>query len=448
MPDFDTPERLPEKVELLRQAVEAKITQLTEANRAHRRKIFDLYTIFEISRHLNAMLETESLLDSILLTAIGQMGTSGAAIAIQKNPEDGKLAFIKAKGISTPPGGGWEGVCCDLSGVLCQFLLHRNQAILVRELEEKIGGRTDEVEKLKGIEAELVIPLSIKNRLEGILILTGKISGVPFAENDVEFLSILANQLAVTVENARLYEREKNTNLQLRDTQNQLIRLEKLAALGELSATIAHEVNNPLGIIKNYLALISQQLTSEDPNYPFYQVIKEEVDRIAKIVRQLLDFYRPKAEEIARVDLSQILEETVVLLEKQLLSSNIEVIKNLPRSLPPIEASPAQLKQVFLNLLMNAREVMPHGGKLEVTTRSENGYVEAEVADNGDGIAPENLEKIFEPFFTTKREKGGTGLGLSVCLGIVSKSGGVIRAQNRKPKGAAFIVRLPVKEKI
>ncbi len=445
MSDFDTPEKLPEKVELLRQAVEAKITQLTEANRAHRRKIFDLYTIFEISRHLNAMLETESLLDSILLTAIGQMGTSGAAIAIQKNPGEGKLTFVKAKGIST---GRWEGVFCEVGGVLCQFLLRRNQAILLKELEEKIGGHTGEVEKLKAVEAALVIPLSVKNRLEGILILAGKISGLPFSENDVEFLSILANQLAVTVENARLYEMEKNTNAQLRDTQSQLIRLEKLAALGELSATIAHEVNNPLGIIKNYLALISQELASEDPNYHFYLVIKEEVDRIAKIVRQLLDFYRPKAEEIARVDLSQILDETVILFEKQLSSSNIEVVKNLPRSLPPIEASPAQLKQVFLNLLMNAREVMPAGGRLEVSTRSENGYVEAEVADEGEGIAPENLEKIFEPFFTTKRDKGGTGLGLSVCLGIVNKSGGLIRAQNRKPKGAAFIVRLPVKEKV
>jgi signal transduction histidine kinase len=444
MPDFDTPEKLPEKVELLRQAVEAKITQLTEANRAHRRKIFDLYTIFEISRHLNAMLETESLLDSILLTAIGQMGTSGAAIAIQQNPEEGKLVFVKAKGIAASR---WEGVSCDAGGVLCQFLLRRNQAILQKELEEKIGGQTGEVEKLAAVEAELVIPLSVKNRLEGILVLTGKISGLPFSENDIEFLSILANQLAVTVENARLYEMEKNTNAQLRDTQNQLIRLEKLAALGELSATIAHEVNNPLGIIKNYLALIAPQLAPEDPNYPFYQVIKEEVDRIAKIVRQLLDFYRPKAEELAHVDLSQVLEETVVLLEKQLASSNIEVVKNLPRSLPKIEASQAQLKQVFLNLLMNAREVMPAGGRLEVSTRAENGYVEAEVADTGDGIAPENLEKIFEPFFTTKREKGGTGLGLSVCLGIVSKTGGIIRAQNRTPKGAAFIVRLPVKEK-
>jgi len=330
---------------------------------------------------------------------------------------------------------------------MCQFLLRRNQAITIKELCERIGHQTEEVNKLTEIEAELVIPLSVKNRLEGILILTGKISGVPFSENDTEFLSILANQLAVTIENARLYELEKNSNSQLRDTQNQLIRLEKLAALGELSATIAHEVNNPLGIIKNYLALISQQLAAEDPNTPFYQVIKEEVDRIAKIVRQLLDFYRPKAEEISAVDLSQVLDETVLLVEKQLTSSNIEVLRQLPRSLPKIEASAGQLKQVFLNLLMNAREVMPSGGKLEVSTRAENGYVEAEVADSGEGIPEEYMEKIFEPFFTTKKEKGGTGLGLSVCLGIVSKHGGTIRARNIKPKGAAFVVRLPLKEK-
>ncbi len=444
MPDFDTPERLPDKVDLLRQAVEAKITQLTEANRAHRRKIFDLYTIFEISRHLNAMLETEALLDSILLTAIGQMGVNGAAIAIRKNPDEEKLHFVKAKGIAT---GLWQGVTCDFDGILCQFLLRSNQAITVKDLEEKIGHQTGEIEKLNLIEAKLVIPLSVKNRLEGILILTGKISGVPFAENDIEFLSILANQLAVTVENARLYELEKNTNVQLRETQNQLIRLEKLAALGELSATIAHEVNNPLGIIKNYLALISQQLAQEDPNYPFYQVIKEEVDRIAKIVRQLLDFYRPKAEEVGPVDLSQVLDETVVLLEKQLQSSNIEVVRQLPRSLPKVEASSGQLKQVFLNLLMNAREVMPLGGRLEVTARSENGYVEAEVADTGEGIPVENLEKIFEPFFTTRKDKGGTGLGLSVCVGIVNKHGGTIQAKNKSPRGAAFVVRLPVREK-
>lgn len=444
MPDFDTSEKLPEKVELLRQAVEAKITQLTEANRAHRRKIFDLYTIFEISRHLNAMLETDCLLDSILLTAIGQMGTSGAAIAIRKESGESRLSFVKAKGMANRT---WENCSCEIGGLLGQFLLRRNQAVLLKELEEKVGGRTDEVEKLKALEAEMVIPLCVKNRLEGILILSEKISGLPFSENDVEFLSILANQLAVTVENARLYAMEKGTNAQLRETQNQLIRLEKLAALGELSATIAHEVNNPLGIIKNYLALIAQQLAAEDPNHPFYRVIKEEVDRIAKIVRQLLDFYRPKAEELTLVDLSQILDETVVLLEKQLVSANVEVVKNLPRSLPPIEASPAQLKQVFLNLLMNAREVMPQGGRIEVTTRSENGYVEAEVADTGEGIPPENLEKIFEPFFTTKRDKGGTGLGLSVCLGIVRKSGGTIQAKNRAPKGAVFVVRLPVKEK-
>lgn len=444
MPDFDTPENLPDKVDILRQVVEAKITQLTEANRAHRRKIFDLYTVFEISRHLNAMLETDSLLDSILLTAIGQMGVNGAAIAIQKNPEEEKLYFVKAKGLSTAH---WQGFSSEFDGILCQFLLRRNQAITIKELDERIGHQTEEVNKLTEIEAELVIPLSVKNRLEGILILTGKISGVPFSENDTEFLSILANQLAVTIENARLYELEKNSNSQLRDTQNQLIRLEKLAALGELSATIAHEVNNPLGIIKNYLALISQQLASEDPNAQFYQVIKEEVDRIAKIVRQLLDFYRPKAEEIVAVDLSQVLEETVLLVEKQLTSSNIEVLRQLPRSLPKIEASAGQLKQVFLNLLMNAREVMPAGGRLEVSTRAENGYVEAEVADSGEGIPEEYMEKIFEPFFTTKKEKGGTGLGLSVCLGIVNKHGGTIRARNIKPKGASFVVRLPLKEK-
>ncbi|MFH2054347.1 MAG: ATP-binding protein [bacterium] len=420
-----------------------KLAELAEANKRLKRKIFDLYTVFEISRHLNSVLNTEALLDGIILTCIGQMGVNGAAIFIARDHTSQDLQLAKHKGLQIDHD--LEAVIPGNSPVVQLFGLQHSSPCSYSDIRRQLGA-LPEVELLGKLECEYLIPMSLQTRVRGLLSVTRKISGTAFFEDDLEFLAILANQLSVAIENARLFDSEKETLEQLRNTQRQLVQTEKLAALGQLSARVAHEVNNPLGIIKNYLLMASQELAKQPTTSEYLQVVTEEVDRIAGIVRQLLSMFRPRRLEFAEIDLGQVLDETLLLLAIQTEKDHIRIEKRLPDRLPQILGSAEQLKQVFLNLLLNACDFMPAGGEVIIGGAVNGDKVALSFTDTGPGIPADYLEKIFEPFFTSKEEDKGTGLGLSVCSGIVRSHGGEIHAENAPDGGARFIIELPIKE--
>jgi signal transduction histidine kinase len=420
--------------------VASHIGALTDANKGLRRKIFDLYTIFEISRHLNSMLNVESLLDATLFTCIGQMGVSGASIIVQESG-DNKLTHFHSKGLTLP-----KDISIQFSrvGRLVRHLQRVSQPQLLYELRNEVTDNSEDYAKLQALEAELVVPLISKGNLIGILFLPRKLSGLPYQENDLEFVSILVNQLSVAIVNAHLYESEKEALMELRTAQKRLIESERLAALGRLAASIAHEVNNPLGIIKNYLTIISKSANLNDDAQKNVSIVHEEVDRIAIIVRQLLDFYRPTLEQQIDMNVIDVLNATLDLVALKLESLGIEIERNYSGFTELIIAgSPSRLKQVFLNLILNARDVMPKGGKLAVTAHRDGNIVELNFIDSGTGISQAELPRIFEPFFTTKQESG-TGLGLAVCHGIISSHQGTITASNNDDIGARFTLRLPL----
>ena len=225
----------------------------------------------------------------------------------------------------------------------------------------------------------------------------------------------------------------------------------KLAAVGRLTAGVSHEILNPLNVIMLRLhAMIS------DPDTPsgvlhYLRILEKHANRIAKITRDLLSFSRQREPERRRLDLGETAERTLGLLERDLRLENIEVDLKLEERLPSVLADLDQIQQVVLNLLTNARDAMPGGGRLILSTEAiltdENQCVELRVEDTGEGIAPEHLDKLFDPFFTTKGEGEGTGLGLSICQGIVEAHGGSIWAENVPGGGAAFVVRLGVEER-
>jgi len=293
------------------------------------------------------------------------------------------------------------------------------------------------------LDIKLAAPLLMKERLLGILFLPSKISQADYFENDLEFLSLLMNQLTVALENAQLYQREREINEQLQKTQKLLVETEKMAALGKLSASIAHEVNNPLGIISNYLQILSIRKVPDEVYTNYIKILKEEVSRIAGIVRQLLAFYRPHQEIITEVDINKVIAESMTLLSNQLANANIEIMLDTKRSLPKIQGSSEKLKQVLLNLIMNSKDFMPHGGRIDVSAREQKGNIILEISDSGPGIEEKNIPLLFEPFFTTK-QKEGTGLGLAVCYGIVQWHQGTITAANGENGGAKFTITLPI----
>ena len=238
--------------------------------------------------------------------------------------------------------------------------------------------------------------------------------------------------------------------LERRRLQQVLFETEKLAATGRLAASIAHEINNPLEAVQNSLYLLGGAVKSDAPEYKYLEIARNETQRMSRILRQMLGFYRPGT-DLAAVNLNVIVDDAEILVAKRLRQSKIRLVRELDPDLPTIRASADQIKQVLLNLFLNAAEAMPSGGTLTVTTRYAGpaerdmpfDSVRVEVRDTGPGIDEETQARIFEAFFSTKTQKG-TGLGLWVSHGIVQGHGGTMKVRSRVGDGTTFVIVLPV----
>jgi signal transduction histidine kinase len=232
----------------------------------------------------------------------------------------------------------------------------------------------------------------------------------------------------------------------------QLVQAQKLTALGELLGTTTHEFNNVLTTIINY-AKLGLRHRDEATRDKALQKILAGSERAARITHSVLGMARNRQDRFAPTALSDIVTETLILLERERSMYRISVETDLP-DVPPVHANGNQIQQVLLNLLINARQAMPHGGQLLIRLRHDasQGMVELTVRDNGVGIPSDVLPRIFDPFFTTKSGpdasgKGGTGLGLAACRGIVEAHRGRIRVESTLGRGTAFIVKLPVADR-
>jgi len=225
--------------------------------------------------------------------------------------------------------------------------------------------------------------------------------------------------------------------------EDQLLQAEKLSSIGLLAAGVAHEVNTPLAVISNYAQMLSKQTPSSDQRSALVEKIVKQTFRASEIISNLLNFSRTGPAEFSRVDLNRTLADTLALAEPHLSSSRVNIETALEEALPPIHGDAGKLQQVFLNLIFNARDAMPQGGRLRLRTARQNSRVQVEVADSGVGIPAENLGKIYDPFFTTKATGRGTGLGLAVTYGIVQEHNGSIHVSSRVGEGTTFVLEFP-----
>jgi two-component system, NtrC family, sensor kinase len=221
---------------------------------------------------------------------------------------------------------------------------------------------------------------------------------------------------------------------------------ERLALIGQLAADVAHELNNPLQGIVAYSHLLLEKMTADDPRRSSIEKIASQATRSATIIRGLLDFSRPKKPQKKPTDVCATIEECLALVEEQVLFHNIEVIRDYQEALPLTVADPAQMQQVFMNMIINAAEAMSGAGRLTVATRLDaaRGVIQASFQDTGHGISEENMGRIFDPFFTTKEVGHGTGLGLAISFGIVKEHGGAITVESEEGVGTTFTIELPV----
>ena len=230
--------------------------------------------------------------------------------------------------------------------------------------------------------------------------------------------------------------------------ETQLAQADKLSSIGLLAAGVAHEINTPLAVIASYAQMLSKQLKGDARLGPVLDKITQQSFRAAEIANGLLNFSRTSTTEFRPTDLNQVIRDTLSLLDHQFKTAEVLVDLELAQDLPPIHGNPGKLQQVFLNLLLNAKEAMPGGGRLRVATQF-NGHVEATITDSGSGIAPEHLKRIYDPFFTTKTtprtgDRRGTGLGLSVSYGIIQEHAGKIHVESAIGAGTTFYLEFPL----
>jgi len=229
----------------------------------------------------------------------------------------------------------------------------------------------------------------------------------------------------------------------LQETQQQLLQSEKLAAMGRLTSQIAHELNNPIYGIMNTLELLKTEIPPESKRRKILEMSLSETQRLSEMLRNMLSFSKPEEEVHRPVDVNELLNGIVIFIDKQMRETNIDIEVRLGEEIPKVMGSTNQLRQVFLNIIRNAREAMSQGGILSLETVKENERVAIHIRDTGVGIPEEIRSKIFEAFFTTKHEVKGVGLGLSVCYGIIKDHGGEIRVESEEGKGSTFSIILP-----
>jgi len=283
-----------------------------------------------------------------------------------------------------------------------------------------------------------------------------------FTQNDLLVLEALAGILGSVVAGAGQYQNLQATVAQLeaargelqeriaaqKMAESRLVQAAKLAAVGEMAAGIAHELNNPLTTIAGFTELALEEIPAEQPVYHDLQLVLRETKRARNVVRRLLDFARQTESVRTRSDINEIVADVLSLTNHLLRTGGITVYPDYAEHLPWVSVDRNQIKQVLLNLIHNAMHAMPAGGNLYLSTafqrNDQRDGVTIMIRDTGVGIAPEHIPRLFEPFFTTRSHEGGTGLGLSVSYGIILNHGGRIDVQSSLGEGSTFTIWLPV----
>jgi signal transduction histidine kinase len=296
-----------------------------------------------------------------------------------------------------------------------------------------------EREILRQTGTVLVIPLIVLNRLTGVVFVTKKLTEESYSSEEVAILSMLTDQSALAIEHALTYEFQE-------ERLRKLFHADKLSTIGELAAGVAHEIRNPLTAIRSTAQYVRRDLSGEKQT--LIDGVIEEVDRINRIIEGLLSFSRMSDLQITDVGIEEILDQTLLLLDPELRHHEITVQRHSHLIVPQIPADASQLKQVFLNILLNSIQAMPNGGTVTITTtdivKQKSACVCVTISDTGPGIPEHDLQKVFNPFYTTK--EAGTGLGLSIAYGIVSKHGGEVEIESTAEgsnTGTAVSVWLP-----
>jgi two-component system sensor histidine kinase HydH len=384
----------------------------------------------EFSRQLTELVDLDEVTRITIHSITQTLHVDHVAFFFQKKEEDDYLPFFRIE----PP----EEMKYPSRHPFVERIESNRRAVDLEHLREN-GENMEEIDSLIERGWVVVAPFFLEERLLGFTLLGRKRSQKDYTEEELNLLETFLNQAALAISRALIYR-----DMSLKD--KQIMQAEKMAAIGELAAGIAHEIRNPLGIITGSAETI-QKHKDQKVQEEMIDYILEESKRINGLVGSFLDFARPKEPQLVSCDLREILEKILLLLSPRARTLKVEIKKEIPQSPLRVSVDPEQIRQAFTNLGVNALEAMPKGGALRIAVQKDGKErVSVRFSDTGKGIPKEIQAKVFDPFFTTK--DGGTGLGLSIAHRIITQHGGKITFEGGEERGSTFIIILPLEREM
>ncbi len=446
----------------LKSSVQKSIDHVFARQQGAYRKVLN-----HLSRLIVSVLDLQAIGAHLTKTVTESLSVSHCDLFL---PEDGEGFACFNSGLTTPD------VVIPARDPLVEILAAGRRPLRRETLSEGSRGPATRavITTLTRLKADVVLPMVVEHRLNGFLVLGPKASGEALTAEDIDLLEALSSQGALAVENARSYQRIDALNRSLEDrvrkrtreleaaleakerTQRQLVRSESLAAIGQLVAGVAHEINNPLTSATSLVQATIEDLDQWDGGKPPDEALvadlrfaNSELGRAKDIVSSLLGLSRQTASFAERVNINTTIHDALRVLHNQYGTSGIAIETDLEPGLAPVSGNFAQLGQVVVNIVKNAIQAtaaMGEKGRIGLTTRTDvdSGRVVFQCRDNGPGIQPDIRPRIFQPFFTTKEVGHGTGLGLYICHEIVSRHAGSISLEDDHGQGARFVIYLPI----
>ncbi len=401
----------------------------------------DLFILHTAGFDLMESLDLEAMLVKIAARAEDLVRADTTSVAII----DSNIRMLKYMGVYGSKAKALKDMDIPLEGGgIYNWLACYGTPLLIPDAQSDFRLDSNLMKSL-GIKCIMIVPLWSSNTMTGLLTAVNKKGGTCFDKHDLRLFTVFSNLVGAALQNASLYTDLMGKMSELHNAQEQLVHSTKMAAIGELAANVAHEVNNPLTSVLGYTTHLLKTLELPDSPKRVLGMMEQETLRVRKIIRNLLDFSRQKTSWMQPSDIVLPLKETAAFVQGAAESASVKIHEEYRESPVMVSIDTNEMKQVFINIINNAFQAMPRGGDLRIClTTGAHHEALIEFADTGVGILPENRKKIFEPFFSTKENGDGTGLGLSISYRIVQNHGGRIEVESEVGRGTVFKVFLPL----
>ncbi len=434
-----------------KEIIEQKYDEVNRLNAELNYKIKQLLAVQDTGKAIVSVLDLKQLL-TLIMNILSNVCQINRAVIMLVNDKEKCLEYMYGVGFDdeVPQEIRNYTVALDRLSNIMARVVSKGQSEYIPDIKNSTLRKENIVLKSANPTSAFVVPLITRSRVIGI-IATDAVDGDGIPKETRETLKIFAPQIAIAIENAKLYNRLSEQMEELKRSQALLSRAEKLSFLGNMAARLAHEIKNPMTAIGTFIQMLPQKYDDDEFRTEFYEIAMEETARINNLIAELMDLAKTRKLQFELNDVNELIDKMLLLTSPQSHSKHIDIVRNYDPGIGHVWMDPEKIKQVILNLLSNAIDFTPDKGRIELTTKKNVGHgkpetVQIEIKDNGPGIPQPIIDKVFDPYFTTRHKSSmhnGTGLGLFIAHKNMQDHGGTIEVKSKIDEGATFTLTFP-----